>query len=99
MKLHPALVKLTIINFFSCILFFFLLYRYSRSSENDRMMVVILGWIFWLGLVAYIGPQFFSDETRAEWFSRKYGVGTLVVLLINVAAAIAGNEIAYSFAK
>lgn len=99
MKLHRSLVKLTVINFLSCILFFFILYKYSPASENDRMIVVIVGWIGWVGLIAWGGPQFFSDETRAEWFSRKYGVGTIVLFLINVAAAIAGNGIAYSFTK
>jgi hypothetical protein len=94
MKIHPALVRLTVINMGICFLMFLLLYLYT-PAEN-RLLGVALGWIFWLGMIARIEPLFFSDDTRVTWYSKEFGTGTLVALLLNVVGAILCNFIAYT---
>jgi hypothetical protein len=97
MKVHKTLLRLTGINAIACFLLFLSLYYFSSRSGNDMGIMLVLGWILWLGIVAIIEPLFFSDGTRAEWFSKKFGVGTLLILLGNVFLGIVCNFIAYSF--
>ena len=50
-------------------------------------------------MLTFIVPGCFSAEKRADWFSKEYGVGTLVLLFVNVIAVIVGNYIAYTLVK
>ena len=93
MKFHRSLLRLTVINFLCCVLVFCALYRYLPADQ--RFGNVLLDWIAWLGILC-IGPNFYSNETRRQWFNKQYGVGTLLLLLVNVLAAIGGNALAYT---
>ena len=96
MKFHRSLLILTGINFVSCVLVFYILYR--SLPPDQRIGNVYLGWIAWLGILC-VGPNFFPDTTRAQWFNKQYGQGTILLLLVNVIAAIGGNSLAYTFVK
>ena len=98
MTFHKSLRWLTVINFVSCVVFFYLLYR-NLPQANDKGLNLLLGWIGWLAMLTFIVPACFSNETRAEWFSKEYGVGTLVLLFVNVIAVIVGDYIAYTLVK
>jgi hypothetical protein len=98
MKFHKALRLFSLINVASCIIFFCFLYHYL-SSENEKGLNVALGWIGWLAMLTFIVPAAISDTTRAEWFSKEYGVGTLLLLLVNVIAVIAGDYLAYTLVR
>lgn len=98
MKFHKTLCWFSAINFGGCLLFFYILYR-NLSDPNDRGLNVALGWIGWLAMLTFIVPASVSADTRAEWFSKQYGVGTLLLLLIDVMATIAGSVIANTLAK
>lgn len=99
MRIHRSLLWLTLVNFIGCTTFFGFLYWYSRGTDNDKAIVEILGWIFWLGLFAVIAPQCFSDSTRASWFSKEYTLGTLGILFINIFVSIGGNVLAATLVK
>jgi len=49
--------------------------------------------------MALLGPLMVSPATRLEWFSKKYGVGTVVLLLLTVLAIIAADSLAYSITR
>jgi hypothetical protein len=98
MAFHKSLRWFTVINFVSCVIFFYLLYR-NLPYANDRLINVVLGWIGWLAMLTYIVPACFSNEVRAEWFNKEYGVGTLVLLFVNIIAVIVGSYIAYTLVK
>ncbi|HEY8971860.1 MAG TPA: hypothetical protein VIM64_22315 [Puia sp.] len=98
MKFHRSLLLLSGISVGLCTLFFYFSYNIS-TDENGQGMTLVLGWILWLGVMALIGPMVVSPATRVEWFSKKYGVGTIVLLLITVLALIAGDSFAYSITR
>jgi len=98
MKFHRSLLLLSGISVILCILFFYFSYNLS-TDENGKGITLGLGWILWLGVMALLGPLMVSPETRVEWFSKKYGVGTIVLLLITVLAIIGGDSLAYSIAR
>ncbi|HZE83827.1 MAG TPA: hypothetical protein VE035_05920 [Puia sp.] len=98
MKFHKSLRLFTVINFVSCVIFFCCLYHYL-ISENDKGLNVALGWIGWLAMLTFIVPACISDTTRAEWFSKEYGPGTLLLLFANVIAVIMGDYLAYTLVK
>jgi hypothetical protein len=50
-------------------------------------------------MLTYIVPACYSNEVRAEWFSKEYGVGTLILLFGNVITVIVGSYIAYILVK
>jgi hypothetical protein len=79
-------------------MFFYFSYKNS-SDENGKGFTLVLGWILWLGVIALVGPLVISPATRAEWFSKQYGAGTIVMLFVTVLAVIAGDSLAYSLAK
>ncbi|HVU57286.1 MAG TPA: hypothetical protein VHD83_19625 [Puia sp.] len=96
MKFHKTLSYLTLFNFVGSLIVLYCCYRFIPGMEDFGN--AILSWIAWLGVFA-AEAQFFSADTRSEWFSKEYGPGTVVLLLLNVAAAIAANAMAYSIAK
>jgi len=98
MKFHRSLLLLSGISVVLCFLFFYFSYNLS-TDENGKGMTLVLGWILWLGVMALVGPLMISPETRVQWFSKEYGVGTIVLLLITVLGIIAGDSLAYSIAK
>jgi hypothetical protein len=98
MKFHKILGLVTVVNFLACIVVFYILFR-SSSDQNGKGIDLALGWIYWLGIMTFIVPVSVPANIRAEWFSKEYGVGSLVLLLVNVLAAIAGDHIAYTLAK
>ena len=98
MKFHKVLRWVTVINFGACVVFFYFLYR-NLPHANDRGLNLLLGWIGWLGMLTFIIPGCVSDDTRGEWFSKEFGVGTLILLLFNVLATIAGSALTYSLVK
>jgi hypothetical protein len=98
MKFHRSLLLLSGISVGLCTLFFYLSYR-SSTNENGKGITLALGWIGWLGIMAFVGPMVVPPATRAEWFSKQYGAGTIVLLLVTVLAVIAGDSLAYSIAK
>jgi hypothetical protein len=87
---------LTVINFVCCVVVFYGFYRFS--ADGDKLENAFPGWIAWLGLIC-AGPNFFSNTTRAKWFCKEHGPGTVILLLVNVIAAIGGNAMAYSLVK
>jgi hypothetical protein len=95
MKFHRSLLLLSGISVLLSVAFFYILYK-SSSDKNGKGLTLVLGWIGWLGIMAFIVPLIVPSEKRAEWFSKEYGVGSLVLLLATVLAVIAGNGIAYS---
>ncbi|HVV04748.1 MAG TPA: hypothetical protein VHC96_11035 [Puia sp.] len=98
MKFHRSLLVLSGISVGLCILFFYFSYNLS-TDENGKGFTLVLGWILWLGVMALLGPLMISPETRVQWFSKEYGVGTIVLLLVTVLAVIAGNALAYSLTR
>ena len=96
MRFHRSLLVLTAINFISCVIVFSALYK--SLSPDERIGNVYLGWIAWLGILC-IGPNLFSNATRRQWFNKQYGPGTILLLLVNVIAAIAGNALANILVK
>ena len=98
MKFHRSLLLLSGISVILCILFFYFSYNLS-TDENGKGMTLVLGWILWLGVMALLGPLMVSPATRVEWFSKKYGVGTVVLLLLTVLAIIAADSLAYSITR
>jgi len=98
MKFHRSLLLLSGISVVLCILFFYFSYNLS-TDENGKGMTLVLGWILWLGVMALLGPLMVSPATRVEWFSKKYGVGTVVLLLLTVLAIIAADSLAYSITR
>ena len=98
MTFHKSLRWFTVINFVSCVVFFYFLYR-NLPYDNDRGKHLLLGWIGWLAMLTFLVPGCFSAEARAEWFSKEYGTGTLVLLFLNVIAVIVGDYIAYTLVK
>jgi hypothetical protein len=98
MKFHKVLAWITGINFGAAMIFFYILYR-NLPYANDRGLNVGLGWIGWLAMLTFIIPGCVSDAVRGEWFSKGYGVGSLLLLLLMVFGTIAGSVIAYMFVK
>jgi hypothetical protein len=98
MNFHKSLRWFSVINILSCVLFFYVLYR-NLPYANDRGVNVALGWIGWLAMLTLIVPACFSDETRRQWFSNNYTVGTLLLLFLNVIAVIGGDYLAYTLVK
>jgi hypothetical protein len=98
MKFNKFLGWMTAINLGAAAIFFYILYR-NLPYANDRGLNVCLGWIGWLAMLTFIVPGCVSDETRRRWFSKEYGVGSLVLLLLIVLGTIAGSVIAYSLVK
>jgi hypothetical protein len=87
-----------VINLASCFIFFCCLYHYL-SSENDKGLNAVLGWIGWLAMLTFIVPASISGTTRAEWFSKEYGPGSLLLLFGNVIGVIMVNYLAYTLVK
>ena len=98
MKFHRSLLLLSGISVVLCTVFFYVSYK-SSSDENGKGLTLLLGWIGWLGIMAFVGPLVVPPETRVKWFSKEYGVGTVVLLLVTVLAVMAGDGLAYSLAK
>ena len=78
-----------------CVVFFSIMYA-NMSSSNDRGLNLVLGWIGWLAMMTVVVPNMVSPETRGEWFSKEYSVGTLVLLLLNVFGVIGASALAYN---
>ena len=97
MKFHKTLLVMTAICLPCCFLLFYLLDR--NSPENDRGIYLVVGWIGYLGMLTFIIPGCISAETRREWFSKPYAVGTLSLLLGNVVGAIVADYIAFTLVK
>ena len=55
MTFHKSLRWFTVINFVSCVVFFYFLYR-NLSSFNDRGLNLVLRWIGWLAMLTFIVP-------------------------------------------
>jgi hypothetical protein len=47
-------------------------------------------------MMTVVVPNVVSPETRGEWCSKEYGVGTLVLLLLNVFGVIGASALAYN---
>src|SRR6201996_4084772 len=98
MKFDKGLLWTTLINLFACILFFYILYKCLKDPD-DRILGLVLGWIGWVGMLTFVVAGSFAPEKKREWMSRRYWVGTLLLLLLNVGCTILGNCIAYSLVK
>ena len=98
MKFHRVLVRVTVINFVLCVVFFAILYS-KLPYANDRGGNLYLGWIGWLAMMTVVVPACVSDEVRRQWFSGGYGGGSLLLLLVNVLATIGGSVFAFNIIK
>lgn len=98
MKFHRVLAWIAVINFGAVMIFFYFLYR-NLPHANDRGLNVTLGWIGWLAMLTFIIPGCVSDKVRGEWFSKEYGVGSLLLLVLMVLGTIVGSVIAYMVVK
>lgn len=98
LKFHKILLRVTVINFGLCLIFFTILYS-KLPYSNDRGVNLALGWIGWLAMMTCVVPACVSPEVRGEWFSKRFGVGSLVLLLGNVLLTISASVIAFNIIK
>ena len=91
MRVHPKLLLLSAINFLGA--FTLSWYIDSRASESDRMINLVLGWIFWLGIFTVIFPVFIRDDVKKEWFSGKYVYASFFIFFVNVFIPMLANYI------
>jgi len=91
MRVHPKLLLLSAINFLGA--FALSWYIDGRIAESDRVLNLVLGWIFWLGIFAVVFPVLIRDDVKKEWFSGKYVYASFIIFFVNVFIPMLANYI------
>jgi hypothetical protein len=81
MQFHKGLIITFSISVIASFIFFFLIILIEDPDFDETGLLVVLGWIAWLGIFSFFVHVFAGPSKISEWFREKFFYGTLILCL------------------